>query len=259
MGGKKMGNILCSIEEETAYIRFNRPESMNALNTILMKELSGCLKEISGNGDVKIVVLSGEGPVFSAGGDIKEMMASIYEAGIMDTITDIALAFYSMPKLTIAAIHGAAAGLGLSIALAADFVLCETDSKMAMNFINIGLIPDGGAHFMLEKRLGPVKAKKVIWDGKVMSGTEAAEMGLADRAVASGTIKEEVGYLINELHQKPIQAMIKTKKIIADLNRPQLLKTLELEKHGQLKMLESDDHQEGIQAFLEKRKPVFNQ
>jgi 2-(1,2-epoxy-1,2-dihydrophenyl)acetyl-CoA isomerase len=259
MGGKKMGNILCSIEEETAYIQFNRPESMNALNTTLMKELSGCLKEISGNGDVKIVVLSGEGPVFSAGGDIKEMMASIYEVGIMDTITDIALAFYSMPKLTIAAIHGAAAGLGLSIALAADFVLCETDSKMAMNFINIGLIPDGGAHFMLEKRLGPVKAKKVIWDGKVMSGTEAAEMGLADRAVASGTIKEEVAYLINELHQKPIQAMIKTKKIIADLNRPQLLKTLELEKHGQLKMLESDDHQEGIRAFLEKRKPVFNQ
>ncbi|MGG3449503.1 MULTISPECIES: enoyl-CoA hydratase [Bacillaceae] len=256
-----MENLLCLIEGETAYIQLNRPESMNALNTALMKELCEYLKEISGNSDVKIVVLSGAGPVFSAGGDIKEMMSTIDEPqfnGIKDTVTDIALAFYSMPKLTIAAIHGAAAGLGLSIALAADFILCETDSKLAMNFIDIGLIPHGGAHFMLEKRIGPIKTKKVIWDGKVMSGTEAAEMGLADRAVASGTIKEEVAYLINELHQKPLQAMIKTKKIIADLNRPQLLKTLELEKHGQLKMRESDDHHEGLRAFLEKRKPIFN-
>ncbi|WP_143331895.1 enoyl-CoA hydratase [Domibacillus antri] len=257
-----MSAVLCSIKEEIAYIQFNRPESMNALNAELMKELCMCLKEVSGNGEVKMVVLSGAGPVFSAGGDIKQMLSQMDEAqfsSIMDTISDIALAFYSMPKLTIAAIHGAAAGLGLSIALAADFVLCETDSKVAMNFIGIGLIPDGGGHFMLERRLGPVKAKKVIWDGKVMSGTEAAEMGLADRAVASGTIKEEIDYLIQELQHKPLEAMIKTKKIMADLNRPQLLKTLELEKQGQLKMRETDDHREGIKAFLEKRKPVFNQ
>ncbi|WP_083711431.1 enoyl-CoA hydratase [Domibacillus epiphyticus] len=256
-----MENVLCSIEGETAYIQFNRPKSMNALNTELMKEFYSCIKDISGNGDVKMVVLSGSGSVFSAGGDIKEMLSEADEEqfnSIMDLISDITLAFYSMPKLTIAAIHGAAAGLGLSIALAADYVMCETDSKVAMNFIGIGLIPDGGGHFMLERRLGPVKAKKVIWDGKVMSGTEAAEMGLADRAVASGAMQEEVAYLIEELSQKPLQAMIKTKKIMADLNRPQLIKTLELEKHGQLKMRETNDHQEGIKAFLEKRKPVFN-
>ncbi|MET1029456.1 enoyl-CoA hydratase [Domibacillus tundrae] len=257
-----MKYVLCSIEGETAYIGLNRTSAMNALNTDMMKELCCCLKEVSRNDDVDIVVLSGEGPVFSAGGDIKEMLSAMDEVqfpSVMDTISDIALCFYSMPKLTIAAIHGAAAGLGLSIALAADFVLCETDSKLAMNFIGIGLIPDGGGHFMLERRLGAVKAKKVIWDGKVMSGAEAAEMGLVDRSVAPGAVQQEVAYLMKELYQKPIQTMIKTKKIMADINRPQLLKTLELEKQGQLKMRESEDHQEGIRAFLEKRKPVFNQ
>lgn len=257
-----MKNVLCSIEGGTAYIQLNRPESINALNNALMKDLCECLKEVNGDSNVKIVVLSGVGANFSTGGDIKEIMSTIDEPqfnGIKDTVTDIALAFYSMPKLTIAAIQGIAAGLGLSIALAADFILCETNSKLAMNFIDIGLIPHGGAHFMLEKRIGPIKTKKVIWDGKAMSGTEAAEIGLADRAVASGTIKEEVVHLINELQQKPLEAMIKTKKIIADLNRPQLLKTLELEKYGQLKMRESDDHHEGLRALIEKRKPIFNQ
>lgn len=256
-----MEHVLCSIEGETAYIRLNRPNVMNALNTEMLKELCCCLKEVSRNDNVDIVVLSGSGSVFSAGGDIKEMLSPMNEVqfqSVMDTISDIALYFYSMPKLTIAAIHGAAAGLGLSIALAADFILCETDSKLAMNFIGIGLIPDGGGHFMLENRIGAVKAKKVIWDGKVMSGAEAAEMGLVDRSVTPGTVQKEVEYLRKELQQKPIQAMIKTKKIMADLNRPQLLKTLELEKQGQSKMHKSHDHQEGIEAFLEKRKPVFN-
>ncbi len=257
-----MNNVLCSIEGETAYIQLNRPEAMNTLNTPLMKELCSCLKQVSRNDEINIVVLSGEGPAFSAGGDIKEIMSSLDDKqfeSVMDTISEIALIFFSMPKLTIAAIHGVAAGLGLSIALAADFVLCETDSKLAMNFIGLGLIPDGGGHFMLERRIGAVKAKKVIWDGKVMSGAEAAEMGLADRAVASGLVETEVAYLIRELEHKPVHAMIKTKKIMADINRPQLLKTLELEKHGQLKMRQSQDHKEGMQAFLEKRKPVFNQ
>ncbi|WP_050182585.1 enoyl-CoA hydratase [Domibacillus robiginosus] len=257
-----MEYVLCSIKSETAYICLNRPEAMNALNVKMIEELCCCLKEISRNDDVDVVVLSGIGSIFSAGGDLKEMLSAMNEVqfqSVMETISDIALYFYSMPKLTIAAIHGAAAGLGLSIALAADFVLCETDSKLAMNFIGVGLIPDGGGHFMLENRLGAVRAKKVIWDGKAMSGSEAAEIGLADRSVTPGTIREEVQYLIKELQQKPVQAMIKTKKIMADMSRPQLIKTLELEKQGQLKMRKSSDHQEGVRAFLEKRKPVFNQ
>ncbi|WP_309086789.1 enoyl-CoA hydratase [Domibacillus sp.] len=256
-----MRHILCSIEHETAYIGLNRPNVLNALNVEMLKELRSCLKEISRNDEVDIVILSGTGPVFSAGGDIKEMLSAANEMPfepVMELISDIALYFYTMPKLTIAAIHGAAAGLALSIALAADFVLCETDSRLAVNFIEMGLIPDGGGHFMLENRLGAAKAKKIIWDGKVISGAEAAEIGLADRSVTPGTVGKEVEYLIKELQQKPIQAMIKTKKIIADMNRLQLLKTLELEKQGQLKMRRSTDHQEGIAAFLEKRKPVFN-
>lgn len=253
--------VSCDVTGRTAEIRLNRPEKMNAFHAEMLTELSSCLKNMSRNNDVDIVVLRGAGKVFSAGGDMKEIERLTDEAefcAVMDSVNDIALYFYSMSKLTVAAIHGAAAGLGLSIALAADYVLSETDAKLSMNFINVGLIPDGGGHFMMERRVGPVKAKKVIWEGKTMSGAEAAEMGLVDRSVQPGCLDEELSYLLKELNQKPVEAMIKTKKIMADMHRPQLLKTLELEKNGQIEMRKTAAHQEGLRAFLEKRKPDFS-
>jgi enoyl-CoA hydratase/carnithine racemase len=126
-----------------------------------------------------------------------------------------------------------------------------------MNFIGIALIPDGGGHFMLERRVGEIKAKQIIWEGKVMNGLEAKAAGIVDKVTKPGLLHEEVEQLVATCQQKPLLSMIKTKKILAEINRPTLIKSLELEKQAQLKMRKTDDHQEGIKAFLEKRPPQF--
>ncbi|MED3561871.1 enoyl-CoA hydratase [Bacillus xiapuensis] len=242
-----------------ATVEMNRPEALNAMDIELIRHLTSCLKEISVSDDIDIVVLTGKGRAFSAGGDIKMMQSNIYENeffSFMDSISELAVTLYSIPKLTISAVSGAAAGLGFSLALATDHIIAEESSKLAMNFVGIGLIPDGGAHFFLEKRVGELKAKQIAWEGKILNPNEALALGLIQE-VAEGDIKDTLEARISDWLSRPVQAMIKTKKILAEKNRPQLLKILELEKYGQIKMRQTHDHQEGIQAFIEKRQPKF--
>lgn len=248
-----------TVNGRVATVEMNRPEALNALDTDLIKGLVCKLKEISESDEVDIVVLTGKGRAFSAGGDIKTMLSDTNEDEffpIMDCISELAVALYSMPKLTISAISGAAAGLGFSLALATDYIIADKTSKLAMNFIGIGLIPDGGAHFFLEKRLGEVKAKQLIWDGKKLTAEDAFKLGLVQE-VAEGELRDALNARIQDWLNRPVQAMIKTKKILVEKNRPQLLKILELEKYGQSNMRKTLDHHEGIQAFLEKRTPKF--
>ncbi|MFS0762667.1 MULTISPECIES: enoyl-CoA hydratase [Peribacillus] len=253
------GTVLVTYSDRTATVAMNRPEAMNALNPKMLHDFIHALKEVSENDDVDVVILKGNGKAFSAGGDIKMMLSPGKENAfdeLMDGISELVTTLYFMPKLTISAIHGAAAGLGLSIALATDHLIADSESKVAMNFIGIGLIPDGGGHFFLERRLGEVGAKELIWEGKVLTALEAKEKGLIHE-VADGTLEHAVEKKVQSWLQSPVQAMIKTKKILSEKNRPLLIKILEIEKAAQMKMRETADHQEGIKAFVEKRKPNF--
>src|ERR1700719_4866013 len=135
--------VRVKVNDRVAVVELNRPESFNALETEMIKELVCKLKEISESDDIDIVVLTGKGKAFSAGGDIKWMASSANESDfltLMDGIHELIVTLYGMSKLTIAAVSGAAAGLGMSIALATDFIIADKISKFAMNFIGIGLI-----------------------------------------------------------------------------------------------------------------------
>jgi len=250
--------VLVHVNGRVATIQLNRPESLNSLNVELIKGLTTKLKEISITDDIDVVVLTGNERAFSSGGDIKMMLQETNESdffNVMDNINELVMTLYSLPKLTISAVSGSAAGLGLSIALATDYILADEKSKLAMNFIGIGLVPDGGAHFFLEKKLGEDQAKQLIWEGKIMTAHEAFQKGLIHEVAPN--YLEALNDKLEEYLKKPLQAMIKTKKILVEKNRPQLLKILELEKYGQHKMRQTEDHQEGIRAFIEKRKPQF--
>lgn len=235
-----------------AEIILNRPDAHHALNEQMLSELKEAV-EMAAASEALIVLLRGSGKGFSAGGDIR-MMTSEHDPDqfkrLMDTIEAVTLNLYQMKKVTIAAIHGVAAGLGLSLALA------EKNAVLAMNFIGIGLVPDGGGHYLLKKRIGEAKAKKLIWSGKKLSASEAADMGLFDGTFA-GDPAEGARPIIETLLASPLLAMIETKAIFQSLQIEELKKVLSLERSAQERMRRTKDHQEGIRAFLEKREPKF--
>ncbi len=253
-----MDYIQYELKGPVAEIVLNRPDAHHALNEQMLFELKEACEKVS-ESEALIVLLRGTGKGFSAGGDIR-MMTSDHDPDqfrqLMDTIEAITLTLYEMKKVTIAAVHGAAAGLGLSLALCADIVLAEKNAVLAMNFIGIGLVPDGGGHYLLKKRIGEAKAKKLIWSGKKLSAEEAAGMGLLD-GTFNGEPAEGARPYVETLLASPLLAMIETKAIFQSLHIDELKKVLALERSAQERMRRTKDHQEGIRAFLEKREPKF--
>lgn len=251
-------HILLSKEGRVATIVFNRPEVLNAMNEETFRQFRDALDEIN-NSEVDVVVLCGNGKGFSSGGDLKSMLSNTDETAfgpVMDLISELVIKLYTLPKIVISAIHGPAAGIGLSLALASDYVLAHESGVLAMNFIGIGLIPDGGAHYFLEKRIGETKAKQLIWEGQKMNAAGALEIGLIDEVI-SGDFEQEIKERVKGILQKPVSAMIQTKKIYNENNLEKLTNILLAEKNGQGLMRKTIDHKEGVQAFLQKRKPEF--
>jgi enoyl-CoA hydratase/carnithine racemase len=176
---------------------------------------------------------------------------------VMDQIKNMIVTLYTMKAVTVSFINGAAAGLGLSLALACDYVKLEKSAKVAMNFINIGLVPDGGGHFFLKKRLGEHKAKQIIWEGKSIPANDALQLGIVDE-IYEGDIEEQLTFMKTKMEARPIQAMIASKTIYSTQELQHLVETLNLETMNQLEMRNTEDHREGVAAFLEKRIPHFS-
>lgn len=243
-----------------ATLTLNRPQSMNAMNAIMMKEIAEALEGLHEEENVQVLLIKGEGRAFSAGGDIKAMLDPNSPMDIDTVMVDVsrlAKALYTLPMITIASVHGAAAGLGFSLVLGCDVVIAEENSKLAMNFIGIGLVPDGAGHFFLKERIGIPKAKQLIWSGKVLNGHDALALGLIDEVTAEGRAFERAEDTAAKFLASPVKAMIASKNILHTQNVLELESILSLESSSQSAMRKSEDHLEGIQAFVEKRKPHY--
>lgn len=244
----------------TGYLKLNRPQAMNAMSGTMMKELADCFEALHHDSTLQVLVIHGEGKAFSAGGDIKEMMDPANPMDIDSVMVDVsrlAKALYTLPQVTIAAIHGASAGLAFSMALACDYIIAEENSKLAMNFIGIGLVPDGGGHFFLKERVGTAKAQHMIWAGQVLKAYDALAKGIIDEVTAEGRSMEYANDYVEQTLASPVKAKLATKHILHHLKVAELEQVLELEASAQSTMRKSTDHLEGIQAFVEKRKPQF--
>ena len=244
----------------TGYLKLNRPASMNAMNGTMMKELAECFESLLEDRSLQVLIIHGEGRAFSAGGDIKEMMDPENPMDIdvvMKEVTKLAKSLYMLPQIIVAAIHGASAGLGFSMALACDHVIAEENSKLAMNFIGIGLVPDGGGHFFMKERVGIPKAKQLIWAGQTLKAHDALAKGLIEEVTAEGRAMEHAETYAAEVLQSPVEAKLASKEILHQLKVHELEQVLEMEAKAQSAMRKSADHLEGIQAFVEKRKPEF--
>lgn len=253
-----MSTVCVQSKNNVSYVYLNRPNQYNAMNLDMLIDLKNALDHVEQNDD-KVVILCGKGKAFSAGGDIgmmNDLSGESYYQEVMAHIEAVILTLYRMPKIVISAIQGSAAGLGLSLALTADYVAAHKEAKLGMLFIGIGLAPDGGGHFWLSERIGTQRAKQFIWGMEKVQGTDAKLMGLVD-VLAEQDVAEQAAHMAEQILASPVTAMLKTKKMYHNHNIDTLKGYLKSERQTQWELLQTNDHREGVQAFREKRQPVF--
>ncbi|KGQ21623.1 enoyl-CoA hydratase-related protein [Thermus filiformis] len=243
--------------ENVLVLALNRPE-VNALTSEVLSALAEALEEARKDPGVRALVLTGKGRAFSAGQDLKEFgdQAPDYEAHLRK-YNRVVEALVYLDKPTVAALNGAAAGAGLSLALACDFRLASEEASLTTAFSRIGLVPDSGMTFFLPRLVGYAKALELILLSPRLSAREALELGLVHRVVAPERLLEEALGLAHTLAQGPTRAFALAKKALLESHRLSLEEALALEAVLQGEAGQSLDHQEGVRAFLEKRPPRF--
>jgi 2-(1,2-epoxy-1,2-dihydrophenyl)acetyl-CoA isomerase len=240
-------------------LTLNRPESLNAFSPEMILGLKEALVNAQNDYDIQAIVLSGAGRSFSAGGDVKTMgkggPADVYEH--VGKLNELILTMKDTEKPIIAAVHGFAAGAGFNLALACDLILAAEGSKFVLSFAQVGLVSDGGGSYFLPKLIGPHLAKQFLFSAEPIPAERLYELGVINRVVPLEKLQEETTKLALKLAHGPGKAIGKQKKLVERSFTSSLEEILEQERLTQALMVETEDHKEGVNAFKEKRKPVF--
>ncbi|MED1469297.1 enoyl-CoA hydratase [Bacillus salipaludis] len=248
-----------SKEDQIATITIERPPA-NALSSGLLKEISSVLDEIESNLDVKVIVLHGEGRFFSAGADIKEFTTISSSEGFSQLGKygqDVFDRMEKFPKPIIAAIHGAALGGGLELAMACHIRLVSETAKLGLPELQLGLIPGFAGTQRLPKYVGVARAAEMLFTSEPITGVQAVQYGLANHAYPEGEVLENAYKLARKISKKSHGSL---KSAILLLNYAKTEEFYEgVKKEAELfgEVFMSNDGQEGIQAFIEKREPHF--
>lgn len=245
-----------------SFITLNDPDNRNSLSGKTIDELNWCLDECGDDASVRVIILRGAGQAFSAGGNVKSMLERI-ESGTADYrpgIRKLGMIFSKLRNIRkpiIASIHGAAAGGGLNLALGCDFRVAADDTKFVFAFANIGLIPDVGGPLPLVKAVGVAKATELLMTGRMFSANEALDWGLVNEIVPLDQLEAATMKLATKLANGPTVAYGCIKAMINRSAYAELSMELDCEAEYQALCSKTEDHKEGITAFVEKRKPVF--
>lgn len=245
------------------FITLNDPGNRNTISGSIVDELNACLDDCSDDKSVRVIVLRGAGPAFSAGGNIQVMKKRIDEGRYEEfnpglrRLSVLAAKVRGIRKPVIASLHGAVAGGGLSLALLCDFRITTEDAKFIFAFVNLGLIPDCGGLLPLVRMIGAAKATELLMTARLFSGKEALEWGLVNEAVATEQLEAATLKLATKLAQGPTLAYGMIKSLIDRACYSELGMELANEAEYQVLCARTEDHREGVQAFLEKRKPAF--
>ncbi|RME43709.1 MAG: 2-(1,2-epoxy-1,2-dihydrophenyl)acetyl-CoA isomerase [Chloroflexi bacterium] len=256
--------VLYQVEDSVAVITLNRPKKLNALTLAMLQALNRLLEEAEYNEAVRAVVITGAGRGFSAGQDLTEMRER-EEAGepgvsaeyMEQTYHPIIRRIRRMEKPVIGGINGVAAGAGASLALACDLRIASENASFIQSFVNVGLIPDSGSTFFLPRLVGMARAMELAFTGRRVSAEEAERIGLVNRVVPHNELMDATMALARQLAQGPTKVIGMTKRA---LNRSWLVDIEEaLDYEGELQELAraTEDHHEGVTAFLEKRPAKF--
>lgn len=250
-------------QDRIATLVLNRPEQLNALNLELGRELAAGLRQVAGDPGVRVVVLTGVGRAFCAGGDLKEFLevrqrgdaARLQELVIAGK--EIVLTIRRMQKPVLAAVNGPAAGAGANLALACDLRLASDRASFTQSFVRVGLHPDFGGIYFLPRLVGAARAAEMIYLGEPVDAPTAERMGLVNRVVPHDRLADETQILASKLAAAPGLPIVLAKQALFERQEPDLEAALEYEIAAQKECFASADAQEGFTAFLEKRAPVF--
>ncbi len=256
-----MNSIELKIENKIAYITLNRPEVFNSFNREMALRLQETLDACEVNDEVRVIVLTGNGKAFCAGQDLKEVTSPELNPGFKKILEEhynpIILRIRNIEKPIIAAVNGVAAGAGANIALACDVVVASEKASFIQAFSLIGLIPDSAGTFFLPRLIGFQKASALMMLGDKVSAEEAERLGMIYKYVPSEEFQETIQKLALKMAQMPTKALGLIKKTLNQSLTNNLEQQLSVESKYQIEAASSEDYQEGVAAFIEKRKPNF--
>lgn len=243
-----------------AIISLNRPDRYNAFNDALLRGINTGLDQAASNPEIRVIVLHGEGPGFSAGADLGLFAGVTPEQGrdyIKANYRPLMQKISELPKLIIAAIHGTAAGVGCALALASDLRVMADNASLLYAFINIGLGPDGGAGWFLARAVGYSRAVEIACSGEKVSAGRCLELGLTNRIVPPEDLMKTTLEWAGKLALKAPIALGVTKADLQFALNHTLAETIDYEADQQMSTFSSEDLREGVGAFLSKRRPKF--
>lgn len=256
-----MSSIVLKIENHIGYITLNRPEVFNSFNREMALLLQKTLDQCANDDAIRVIVISGSGKAFCAGQDLKEVTTPELNPGFRKILEEhynpIIERIRTIEKPIVAAVNGVAAGAGANIALACDIVVASESAAFIQAFSKIGLIPDSAGTFFLPRLIGFQKASALMMLGDKVGAREAFEIGMIYKFFPVAFFEEEVEKLAVTLSHMPTHALALTKKLLNRSMINNLQQQLALESDLQIDASSSNDYQEGVNAFMEKRTPDF--
>lgn len=244
-----------------ARITLNRPGDANAMNPLMAKELSEVAVYCDTNPEVRAIMLTGTGPMFCAGGDLKGMAAEPnIKATLLTMAGDLHMGISRFTRTAapvVAAVNGTAAGAGFSLAMSADIAIAADNAVFTMAYTRAGLSPDGSSTYFMPRRIGDRRARELMLTNRVLSAAEALEWGIVNQVVPAAELDEAASALCAQLAGGPTNAFGAVKSLLNGSFDNGLEAQMELESRSIAALGAGADGQEGIQAFIEKRKPNF--
>lgn len=254
-----MEALLVSQSDNVLYLTLNRPDKYNSVTKELAKALQAQLDFAAKDDSVRCVYITGNGKAFCAGQDLVEATDPniSLQTIVNDHYNPIIEQIRNLPKPVVAAVNGVAAGAGANIALACDVVVAARSASFIQAFSKIGLVPDSGGSFTLPRLIGFQRASALIMLGDKVSAEDALEMGMLYKIYNDGAFEEDSKALANKLAKMPTKGLAMTKELLNQSMTNDLTAQLAMEEKYQTMASETEDYAEGVQAFLEKRKPSF--
>ncbi len=254
--------IRFNVDGPVATILLHRPDAANSFNLQMGQELLAAANRCASEPAIRAVILSAEGRMFCAGGDVGGFAAADNPGELLRGITTgLHAAIQRLQRMNaplVVAVNGVAAGAGMSIALGGDFVLAAESASFTMAYTRIGLSPDGSSTFFLPRLVGPLQAKRLMLRNPMLSATEALELGLVSEVVPDAELPDAARRLAAELAAGPTLAYGAVKRLLADSLSNSLDRQLELETRMIAELAnDSEDARAGIAAFLARQKPEF--